>query len=115
MEISVLARQVYEKQLQLGIPGLAKEVTDIFEIIKIHNINTFQVKKETIEEHVFYHHYKDMKENMEQSKKMEKIKHEDFRKEQDYMDSRLLDSCRTQLKVRLEMLDTFKDNFRTKY
>ena len=64
---------------------------------------------------MFYHHYKDVKEQMEKSKKMEKIKHEDFRKEQDYLDCRSLDSCRTQLRIRLEMLETFKDNYRTKY
>ena len=44
-----------------------------------------------------------------------RIKHKDFRKEQDYMDSRSLDSCRTQLRVCLEMLETFKDNQRKKY
>ena len=31
------------------------------------------------------------------------------------MDSRSLDSCRTQLRVCLEMLETFKDNQRKKY
>ena len=41
---------------------------------------------------------------MEKSKKMEKIKHEDFRKEQKYMDSRSLDRSRTHLRVRLETL-----------
>ena len=115
MNTSVLARQVYERQLRLGLPGLAREVSDICQLIKIPDINYFQVKKEMIEEGVFYHHYKDMKEQMEQSKKMEKIKHEDFRKEQNYLDSRSLESCRTQLRVRLEMLETFKDNYRTKY
>ena len=44
-----------------------------------------------------------------------KIKHEDFTKEQKYLDLRSIDSSRTQMRVRLEMLDTFKDNFRTKY
>ena len=29
MNTSVLARQVYERQLQMGLPGLASEVTDI--------------------------------------------------------------------------------------
>ena len=46
---------------------------------------------------------------------MESIKHEDFTKEQKYLDSGSLDSTRTQLRVRLEMLDTFKDNFGNKY
>ena len=48
MKTSVLARQVYEKQLQLGLPGLASEVIDICEIIKIPDVNYNQVKKEKI-------------------------------------------------------------------
>ena len=39
--------------------------------------------------------------------------HEDFRKEQDYMNKNSIDSSMTQL--RLEMLETFKDNYRSKY
>ena len=36
-------------------------------------------------------------------------------KGQKHLDSRLLDGTRTQFRLRLEMLDTFKYNFRTKY
>ena len=74
MKTSVLARQVYEKQLQLGLPGLAREVTDICDVIKIPDVNYNQVKKEKIEEHIFFNHYKDMKEEIDKSKKMEKVK-----------------------------------------
>ena len=62
MKTSVLARQIYEKQLQLGLPGLAREVTDICDVIQIPDVNYNQVKKEKIEEHIFFNHYKDMKE-----------------------------------------------------
>ena len=115
MKTSVLARQVYEKQLQLGLPGLASAVTDICEIIKIPDVNYNQVKKEKIEEHIFYNHYKDMKEEIEKSKKMEKVKHDNFTSEQNYMNCMSVESSRTQLRIRLEMLESFKDNYWTKY
>ena len=115
MESSVLARQVYEKQVQLGLPGLAKEVKNICESLSLPDINMFKISKEKIYEYIFYNHYKDMKEKMDESKKMENIKHENFTKEQDYLNSGSVDSCHTQLRIRLEMMDTFKDNFSSKY
>ena len=75
----------------------------------------FKISKEKIYEYIFYNHYKDMKEKMDESKKMENIKHENFTKEQDYLNSGSVDSCHTQLRIRLEMMDTFKDNFSSKY
>ena len=115
MEKTVLARQVYERQLKLGLPGLAREVTDICEAISIPDMNYNNVEKDKVEEHIFYNHYKDMKEIMKKSKKMEKIQHENFTVEQQYMNSKSVESSRTQLRIRLEMLETFKDNYRTKY
>ena len=104
MDTSVLVRQVYKKQFKLGLPGLAREVTDICVKITIPDVNFIQVKKEKIEEHIFFNHYKDMKESMDKSKKMEKIKHEDFTKEQKYLNCRSLDKSRTQLRVRLAVM-----------
>ena len=46
---------------------------------------------------------------------MSNIKHEDFRQEQDYMNDRSINNSRTQLWVSLEMLETFMDNYRSKY
>ena len=61
LDSSALARQVYERQLKLGLLGLAKEVTAICDTIKIKDVNYYRVEKEKIEEHIFYNHYKDMK------------------------------------------------------
>ena len=91
------------------------EVKTICEALSIPDINLSCVSKEKIYEAIFYNHYKDMKELMNSSKKMASICHEDFRQEQDYLNSRSVDSARTQLRIRLEMVDTFKDNFRSKY
>ena len=90
-----LARRVYETQLRLGLPGLAKEVSNICNIIKIPDINFNNVNKEKIQEHLFYHHYRDMKGEMQNCKKMSHIKHEDFRKEQEYMNDTSIESSRT--------------------
>ena len=62
MESSVLARQVYEKQVQLGLPGLAKEVKNICESLSLPDINMFKIRKEKMDEYIFYNHYKDMRE-----------------------------------------------------
>ena len=55
-ELSCLARRVY-KQPRLGLPGLAKEVTDICEAISIPDINYYSVRKDKIQERNFYHTY----------------------------------------------------------
>ena len=78
MDTSTLARQVYEKQLKLRLPGLASEVKTICETLCITDINMSNVSKEKVEETIFYHHYADMKEIMKSSKNMENIRHEDF-------------------------------------
>ena len=43
------------------------------------------VSKNEIEDGIFYSNYKEMKEEMTKYEKLEEIKYEDFRKEQDYM------------------------------
>ena len=48
MDRSVLARQIYEKQLQLGLPGIAREVNTICESLNIPDINLSHVRKEKI-------------------------------------------------------------------
>ena len=40
---SVLARQIYEKQLKLGLPGLAREATNISDKISLPDTNFFNV------------------------------------------------------------------------
>ena len=94
-EMSCLARRIYEQQLSLGLPGLAREMTEICEAISIPDINYCSVRKDKIKEHIFYHHYKDIKEQLEGSKKMTSIKHEDFTNAQSYFNDRPVDKCRT--------------------
>ena len=37
---------------------------------------------------IFFNHYKDLKEELEKSKKMEEVKHQDYRLPQPYMDDK---------------------------
>ena len=114
-DMSCLARRVYEQQLKLGLPGLAREVTEICQTISIQDVNFYRVQKDKIDEHIYYHHYKDLKEQLDSSKKMSSVKHEDFRTEQSYFNDKSVDRCRTKFRVRTEMCETYKDNYRSKY
>ena len=78
------------------------------------NVNLHIVKKEEIKNAVFYNHYGNMKDKIMESKKLENISHEDFTKEQGYLHGKSVDRCRTEFRIRTEMLDSFKDNYRAK-
>ena len=54
-----------------------------------------------------------MKDDIKKSKKMEKIQLENFTYEQKYMNKKSVEISTTQLRIGLEMLETFKDNYRT--
>ena len=105
-----LVRKVYIEQLQQGWPGLVVEVTNICKEIGIPDVNRNIVQKDKIKEAVFYHHYKDLKENIYKYKKLDSIKHQDFTIMQPYMKDKSIDKCRTQFRLRTEMLKGFKDN-----
>ena len=113
--MSCLARRVYEQQLILGLPGLASEVTEICQTISISDVNFYTVTKDKIYEHVFYHHYIYMKEQLESSKKMSSVKHEDFTSEESYFNDKSIDRCRTKFRVRTESCKSHKDDYRAKY
>jgi hypothetical protein len=114
-EQGTLARKVYEEQLCQGWPGLAREVSEICQKVGLPDVNTNVVSKEKITEAVFYNHYKDMKEELKKFSKLDKIKHENYTKEKDYINDRSVDRSRKTFRMRTEMLETFKDNFRAKH
>ena len=78
-------------------------------------MNRHMVSKEKIKEAVSYHHYQDLKDNMNKYKKLEGIKHQDFREMQSYMKDKSIDKCRSKFRHRTEMLQCFKDNYRSSY
>jgi hypothetical protein len=111
-----LARQVYDHQLAMGWPGLAAEVTRICDKVGIEDLNKVMLDKEKITEAVFYHDYKEKKEDMEKYKKLEDIKHEDFRYLPDYMlKEKSVDKVRLAYRIRSKMVNDIKSNFKNSH
>ena len=80
---SSLSKQIYEESLSNGWPGLGEEVADICKEIGIADVNKEVVTKENISDAIYNHHYCDLKKELENSKKLKHIKHEDFSKVQE--------------------------------
>ena len=76
--MSSLWRVLYEEQLKLGWPGLAEEARKICDKIGLPNVNLVKTRKDDIQKAFFLGHFKDKKENIKESKKMEMIAHYDF-------------------------------------
>ena len=74
-----LAKKIYNEQKEKGWPCLAKEVSEICQKVGLEDLNEHEVSKEKVNGEIFYHHYKEMKEDIFKMKKLEDIKNEDFR------------------------------------
>merc|ERR1712059_53471 len=98
-----------------GWPGLVKEVENICDTIGIKNINTTVLNKKEIKEAIMNHHYKEIKKEMVMKKKLQKIKDEDFRDLPEYFDWKSLDDARMAFRIRSEMVNDVKANFKNKY
>ena len=107
LEEKTLAKKVYIEGRANHWPGLWKEVTKICEEIQIDDVNEKFVSKEVVREAIRVHHYKEMKVEMDRSKKLEEIKHDDFTTAQTYMSIRSVEVGRTAFKVRCKMLLDF--------
>ena len=46
---------------------------------------------------------------------MASVSHEDFTSERSYFNDKSVDRCRTKFRVRTEMCESYKDNYRAKY
>ena len=110
-----LASQIYAEQLEMGWPGLAKEVKEISEACGVEDMNKRMMNKEEIHEAVFYASYKETKEEMKRYEKLKEIKDEDFRKEQDYMEEKAMDTARMAFRIRTKMVKNVKMNFKNMY
>ena len=110
-----LAKAIYEEQLYMGWPGLAKEATEICKQIGVADVNEKSIDKNEIEDGIFYLNYKDMKAEMEMYEKLEDIKHEDFRKEQEYMHGKPVEKARLAYRIRTKLVNRVKMNFKNMY
>ena len=110
-----LAKAIYEEQVAMGWPGLAREASEICKILCVPDINTRLLEKEEVEDAVFNHHYKEMKEEMETYSKLKEVKQEDYRKEQEYMKEKAVDRARMAFKIRTKMVKNVKGNFKNMF
>ena len=78
-------------------------------------MNEKSIDKNEIEDGIFYSNYKDMKTEMEKYEKLEDIKHEDFRKEQDYMHGKSVEKARLAYRIRTKLVNRVKMNFKNMY
>ena len=101
-------KQVYEESCSRGWPGLGEEVSDICMKIGIPDVNRVVVSKEDINDALYNHHYSDMKQELEKSKKLNDIKHEDFK-------VKSVETTRMAFKVRSKMVSEIPENFKNKY
>ena len=112
---SSLSKQVYEESMVKGWPGLREEEAVICKEIGIADINKEVVTKEAISDAIHNHHYCDMKKELEKSKKLKDIKHEDFSKVQEYFRAKSVGTTRMAFKVRSKMVSEIPENFKNKY
>ena len=110
-----LANQIYTEQLEMGWPGLAREVEDICKKCGVPDMNKQMMDKDQIEEAVFYSSYKETKEEMKNYEKLKDIKNEDFRVEQEYMNETAMDTARMAFRIRAKMVKNIKINFKNFY
>ena len=105
-----LAKAVYMEQVKNEWPGLAKEVKEICNNIGVNNITEHMVEKETIDEAIFYHNYKEMKIDMQKYEKLEDVKDDDFRELPSYFEGKCLEDVRTAFRIKTKIVRKIKIN-----
>ena len=105
----VLAKQVLDEQVELGLPGLAQEASDICSQIGLADIcqvRPDKITKEKIQDQRFYHHLKHLKEELGDLKeKGKELFMVDIRKPHEYLASFSLAEARMAFRVQNRMLD----------
>ena len=69
-------------------------------------------KKDTIDDAIFYHDYKELKCEINKYKKLEDVKDEAFRELPNYMYMKSLENMRMAFRIRSKFLNNFKINFK---
>ena len=112
----VLAKEILVQQLEMDWPGLGKEVAAICKEVGLPNLCVEESDKKSIHEAIFYHHQRDLKNEMKRFDKLEEIRNGDFRGMQPYMKhysmefSRMAFRLRTrQFKCRVNMPKMYGD------
>ena len=115
LEDGALSKMLLEEQVANGWPGLYMETTTICDILDIPNVYKNNVSNEAIKDAIFSNIQMEIKLELLKSKKMENVKDDDFTKFQPYMMEKSLQQARMSFKVRCQMVETIKGNFKAKY
>ena len=113
--METLSRKIYEEQKANEWPGLCKEVTEICKHLEICDINDDDIPPQAIKKAIFDHHYLELKAKVAKSKKMLQHKDDDFTEVQEYMKGKSIENCRMSFKIRCEMVQDIKGNFKDKF
>ena len=105
-----LCRQVYEEGKRMSWPGLAQEVSAIFEELGIADVNNVNLTKSEVKHAIFEHHYNDMVEIINKQSKLGRIRGEDFRDVQEYLNEKSIANSRMAFKIRSHMVPDIPGN-----
>ena len=114
-EKSSLCYKVYEEGKQMGWPGLGKEISEICEKVGIPDLNEVDMPMVEVKAAVKKHHWKYVREQLENSKKLKDILTEDFSRPQEYFNEKSIENGRMAFQIRSQMVKEIPANFKNKY
>ena len=110
-----LSRKVFEEQKANKWPGLSREVMDICEAVKLPDINDNEISAGVIKKAVLDHHHDELMDKISNSKKMKSHKDDNFREVQGYMKGKSVENCRMAFRIRCEMVEDIRGNYKDKH
>ena len=115
LEDTALAKRVCLEADARNLPGLMQEVRQICHEIGINDINKSNVSNSQIKDAIFYSHYKEMKEELGNSSKLQDIQHEDYREIQSYFKEKSIENTRFSFRIRTKLLLNIPGNCKNMY
>ena len=103
LEEHTLARQIFDQQLEEGLPGLTEEASRICKEIRIPDVCKEDVSKDDILA-ILNHHHADLKRKMADKEKCKELLKVDLRVPQPYLASACLAEARMGARVQLRMV-----------
>ena len=110
-----LSNKILEEQRANNWPGLSREVSDICEQVKIPDINDSDIAAKEIRQAIFDHHHSELMDKITISKKMMSHKEDNFKEVQDYMKGKSVENIRVAFRIRCEMVQEIRGNFKDKF
>ena len=98
--------QVLMEQVVMGWDGITREVKEIARKVGMKDVCQVKSNRAEVEEAILHHHCAEMKKEMENYVKLDKIKFTNFSRMPEYMKEVSLEDCRVEFLWRTRMLDT---------